>query len=227
MVNFTDEPAKAMELLHKAIDLQVRALKGSPKNVDFQKSLVDFWKFMRINTDWFGKKTDYDSVLSKLKNQMVDFPDVQELVEYNHDFTENYARSLIYELGIETADFHKAVALLEIVLKTDPENIEALELLFEAQYRAGQYADVVTTIDKCIKLFPKELENKENPVHLSFLAMAHWQLGKKSEAEILYKRLTKSMQLPEFSEDPEYQRLYREATNLLYPMTIPEDPFTM
>ena len=127
--------------------------------------------------------------------------------------------------GREPGEYARAVALAEEALKPDPEDGGVLNTLGVAQYRAGQLAAASASLAKSAEMNRKIAKGIENPADLAFLAMAQWKLGQQPDAETTYARLTETMKRPEFAKDREARQFFREATNLIRPLPLPEDVF--
>src|SRR5437879_1339959 len=102
-----------------------------------------------------------------------------------------------------------------------------------AQYRAGRYTEVVSTLTRADELNkarpksprPEDLpflpikpqrpgEAGSSPADLAFLVMAHYRLGQKVKAEDYLNRLRETMKKTQWAMDVEGQGFLREAEAL-------------
>jgi hypothetical protein len=80
-----------------------------------------------------------------------------------------------------------------------------------AQYRVGQYQQAVDTLSQ----YEQQAVHGSIPSHLAILAMAHWRLGQKVEAQKYLNRLREAMKYPPWAQYDEVQAFLREAEALL------------
>jgi tetratricopeptide (TPR) repeat protein len=91
----------------------------------------------------------------------------------------NRAWSLATSADPQTRDPHTAVELAQEAVKLAPNSVDFWNTLGVAQYRDGNFKEAVSSLQKYRDLRTSDAEYS-NPF---FLAMAHWQLGDKDEAQ--------------------------------------------
>jgi tetratricopeptide (TPR) repeat protein len=124
----------------------------------------------------------------------------------------------------DKADYMKAVDLAHSALEPNPNAGGILNTLGVAQYRAGMVREASETLRKSLELNNAAAKGVEQPGDLAFLAMALFELDRKDEAQATYARLVEAMKDPKLANDRENRQFYREATNLIHPMTLPDVP---
>ena len=87
-----------------------------------------------------------------------------------------------------------------------------LNTLGVAQYRAGQFAHALATLQKSRRL---NSQGPDAPEDLAFIAMTQFHLGRNAEARKSLQRLRAAIQNP--NEDTDSARFLREATALIGP----------
>jgi hypothetical protein len=85
-----------------------------------------------------------------------------------------------------------------------------------AQYRAGLYREAIATLGGA------EPANKCSPAVLAFLAMAHYQLGQREQAQAILACLRELLDQPRWAKDAETQDLVHEAQALVGPTATTE-----
>jgi WD40 repeat protein/serine/threonine protein kinase/tetratricopeptide (TPR) repeat protein len=127
---------------------------------------------------------------------------------------------VVSQTGAKGADYRLALHRAEVAYRLVPQKVSYLITLGVAQYRAGRYPEAVDTLAQAERLVPLAHEDSL-PVVLTFLAMAHWQLGEKEEAREYYNKamqwLQENKQLLEkrMSAQEELGRFRAEAEELL------------
>jgi serine/threonine protein kinase/Tfp pilus assembly protein PilF len=81
-------------------------------------------------------------------------------------------------------DPQKALEHARKAIELAPERGDCWRVLGMAHYRAEEWKEAVTALEKAEKLLGKDADSRE----WFFLAMAHWQLGRKEEARKWYDR---------------------------------------
>jgi serine/threonine protein kinase len=103
----------------------------------------------------------------------------------------------------------RAVALAQRAVNQVPQNGDFLGRLGVAQYRAGQWREAVTSLEKSMAL-----RNGGDSGDWLFLAMASWQLGEKEVARSWYDKAVKELKKFEYPREEE-GRWLAEAAALL------------
>ena len=104
----------------------------------------------------------------------------------------------------------EALALSKKAVELAPRSEMAWRSLGMAQYRAGEWKASIEALEKSIELN----NNGADSLHWFFLAMAHWQLGDKTQARTWYDKAVPWME----KNQPKNEKLVRfraEAAALL------------
>jgi serine/threonine protein kinase/WD40 repeat protein/tetratricopeptide (TPR) repeat protein len=80
-----------------------------------------------------------------------------------------------------------ALELIERAVQQQPENVLFLSTLSEVQYRNGQYAAAVVTLEKCLA----GGRGQSDGFHLFFLSLCHAKLGDRARAKDCFDRAVK------------------------------------
>ena len=109
----------------------------------------------------------------------------------------------------EIGNEKRAIDLAKRAVSLAPNDADFWNTLGVAYYRAGNWKQAVTALEKA-----RELSAGGDAVDWLFLAMAHWQLGNKEEAHDLY---TQALHSPKTSKllEAELPRFRAEAAKLL------------
>jgi tetratricopeptide (TPR) repeat protein len=104
----------------------------------------------------------------------------------------------------------RAIELAKEVVQYSPKRGDRWNVLGVAYYRAGDWRHAIAALEKSLELAPKESVADNG----FFLAMAHWQLGEKDQAQQWYTKAAGWMdQNP--PSDPELFQFRKEAATLL------------
>ena len=209
---------KAIEILLKAVDYQAKALLELRGYQMFEGFMENHWvnisgRLPRIN----NPRLVYPKLLKRLYQLMESFPDYRKYQDFEIQIKRSYAWFLVSSPCHTTDDYEEAaeIAKSALIFKNDDEKM--LRTLGMAQYRSGLFTEALKTIESASLM--------DQPGGLAFLAMCQFKLNKKDEAMESFNRLIKAMEKPSFSNDEESRNFFREASNLIQPMTIPEQPF--
>ena len=219
------EPSDALARILLAIDLQQRALTANPRDLQYRKLMADHLTRLEKLVSSPVKAGEFDKAISRLNTLVTNFPNIPEFGSSQARLAGKQAWMIAADPGRDKDEYEKAMELAGYALKADIKNGRMLNTLGVAQYRSGKLTEAATTLAKSTESKRQAPEAVEQPADLAFLAMTQWKLGKEGEATATYGRLAESMKRAEFAKDPESRQFFREATNLLYPMTLPEDPF--
>jgi len=110
----------------------------------------------------------------------------------------------------EQRDAGRAVALAQKAVELDPNEPTLWNTLGVARYRAGRWNDAIAALTRSMDLAHGQYESFDT----FLLAMAHWHLGNKQEASVLYARARQWMD-QNMSSDEELGRFRAEAAQLL------------
>jgi tetratricopeptide (TPR) repeat protein len=209
---------KAIEILLKAVDYQAKALLELRGYQMFEGFMENHWvnisgRLPRIK----NPRLVYPKLLKRLYQLMESFPDYRKYQDFEIQIKRSYAWFLVSSPCHTTDDYEEAaeIAKSALIFKNDDEKM--LRTLGMAQYRSGLFTEALKTIESASLM--------DQPGGLAFLAMCQFKLNKKDEAMESFNRLIKAMEKPSFSNDEESRNFFREASNLIQPMTIPEQPF--
>ena len=209
---------KAIEILLKAVDYQAKALLELRGYQMFEGFMENHWvnisgRLPRIK----NPRLVYPKLLKRLYQLMESFPDYRKYQDFEIQIKRSYAWFLVSSPCHTTDDYEQAaeIAKSALIFKNDDEKM--LRTLGMAQYRSGLFTEALKTIESASLM--------DQPGGLAFLAMCQFKLNKKDEAMESFNRLIKAMEKPSFSNDEESRNFFREASNLIQPMTIPEQPF--
>src|SRR5262249_3871196 len=103
-----------------------------------------------------------------------------------------------------------AVKLAQKAINLDPQDGILWNTLGVSQYRAGDWKDATVALEKSKEL----MGDKELSLNAFFLAMAHWQLGHKPDAQKWYEMAVGWMDKNK-PQDEELRRFRAEAEELL------------
>ena len=101
-----------------------------------------------------------------------------------------------------------------------PDDGVLLETLGIAQYRCGLTEEALATLTRSV-----DLNQGAYPTGLAFLALTQHRLGHPEEARNALGRLRDVMKSPQWSGEPQFQAVLREAKSIELDLTFPVDPF--
>jgi tetratricopeptide (TPR) repeat protein len=113
--------------------------------------------------------------------------------------------ALLRQPHLNRVQYHFALRQAQTACQRAPEKGPYETALGVAQYRAGQYAEALTTLKKC---------DHGTPEVLAFLAMAQHRAGRNRDAATTLERLRQTMKKPEWTRNAA-QGFLREAETLL------------
>jgi serine/threonine protein kinase len=130
-----------------------------------------------------------------------------------------YCRDLAWLLATcadpQFRDAAQAVRLARQAVERAPQGGDCWRALGVACYRAGDWRGAVTALGKAT-----DLHAGGDSTEWFFLAMAHWQLGERSQARDWYTRAVPWMEKNR-PGDEQLQRFHAEAASLLDPTNLP------
>jgi WD40 repeat protein/tetratricopeptide (TPR) repeat protein len=207
----------------------------------FQEAIDDFTSALRGKPDdarlWasrgraFERLKQYDLAIADLEAALARDPDQPMARLYLALCCNNRVQELA--AGPDSARNQERVLFLaRRAIELSPEGSLSLNALGVAQYRAGRYAEAVTTLEQSLAAGA----GQSDAFDLFFLAMAHHQLGHREEARGCYERAVRWLdrfQTHRANEKPstfwnelEIRYLRSEAEALiLYDPIFPADPF--
>jgi hypothetical protein len=116
--------------------------------------------------------------------------------------------------GVEPAAALRAVRLAEAACRVGPENGLYLNTLGVARYRARQYREALTDVNRSLKLNAAQFGG-QTPADLAFVAMGQHRLGQAAESRATLARLREVMKNRRWSADKESIAFLAEATGLI------------
>jgi tetratricopeptide (TPR) repeat protein len=122
------------------------------------------------------------------------------------------AWAVVKNRGAGKEAYAAALRRAEAATRLAPGDENILRTLGVAQYRLGDPARALDTLEQAEKLHPGQ---DPVPASLAFLAMAHQQLGHKGEARDTLARLRDVMKLWTWAQNAEAQGMLREAEELI------------
>lgn len=209
---------KAIEMLLKAVDYQAKALSSHRGYKMFEGFMENHWvnisgRLPRIK----NPRLVYPKLLTRLYQLMESFPDYRKYQDFEIQLKRSYAWFLVSSPCHTTDDYEQAAEIAKSALIFKNDDKKLLKTLCMSQYRSGLFTEALKTIESASVM--------DQPGGLAFLAMCQFKLNKKAEALESFNRLIKAMENSLNSTDEESRNFYREASNLIQPMTIPEQPF--
>jgi hypothetical protein len=120
--------------------------------------------------------------------------------------------------GATPEEYLRALRYAEAAARVSPEDLNILNSLGVAQYRAGKHQMAAETLAHC----DRHREHPD-PGDLAFLAMAQHRLGQHKEAQASLERLRTTMKEPRHARNEENQAFLREAEGLLQPESSAPD----
>jgi len=136
--------------------------------------------------------------------------------EYAALVQNQWAWSLVTRPNVQSRNPRRAVELARVAVERLPHNARTWRTLGVAQYRTGDWKAAIDALSKSM-----ELRKGGNSFNWFFLAMAHWQLGKKEEARKWYDQAVGWMEKNkgELEQNKQYaeelRRCRAEAAELL------------
>jgi WD40 repeat protein/serine/threonine protein kinase len=154
--------------------------------------------------------------------------DVAERYREDPQKLDEAAWKAVKSAGRKAEDYRLALRQAQAACAIQPENGGLLTTVGAAQYRQGRFADAVATLtrsekinsqlSKTINLFPdlgSRLAGPRAPADLGFLAMAHYQLGHREQAQSYLERLRELVEKSSRSRVEEARSFLAEAETLL------------
>jgi WD40 repeat protein/serine/threonine protein kinase len=173
-----------------------------------------------------------DDVLDVLKNRPNSDPETQsaclKLAESWCEWSlacTNTAWELNREPGRSVADYKRALRLVEVACRLEPEDRIILTNLGAAQYRTGRLPEAVATLTRSLALNDGKYPTEAN---LAFLSMTLQSLGKTTEARAKLDQLReriRSAHTPGREGEEGRAALVEAEAVVLYDPVFPADPF--
>jgi len=127
----------------------------------------------------------------------------------------NASLNIVFEESDRRATTAQALDHAEQAATLLPDNPNIINTLGVAQYRAGKYAEAITTLARSTAISAKL--GKPQPSDLAFTAMARSKFGQDDEARAVLATLRALMSQPLHTKNPESQGFLREAEQLIEP----------
>ncbi len=149
------------------------------------------------------------AIYEELARELPDVPKYRSGLAMSHN---SLAWRLVTSPDVKLRDPACAVELARKAVQAAPEKATFWNTLGVAYYRAGQWEDTITALGKSRELGAAGHEG----IDLFFIAMAHWQLGKKDQARLWYDKAIEWMEKKQAGTNEKDNRRFRaEATELL------------
>jgi WD40 repeat protein/tRNA A-37 threonylcarbamoyl transferase component Bud32 len=116
--------------------------------------------------------------------------------------------------GAPKTAYQRALLQAQEACRLAPGTGALLNTLGVAQYRAGLFQPALESLTESDKIQAVGLKGS-HPADLAFLAMAHYQLGQKDQAQTVLGRLRETMQQARWAKDVEARGFLQEAESLL------------
>jgi WD40 repeat protein len=126
---------------------------------------------------WQPDPRFYEHLIADLETALARQPDQRRIRGLLANYCNNFAWSLITAPG-STHDSQRALSLARRAVEMAPGRSTALNTLGLAQYRAGQFAEAIVTLEKSLAA----AKGESDAFDLFFLAMARYRLGRAAEA---------------------------------------------
>jgi tetratricopeptide (TPR) repeat protein len=147
--------------------------------------------------------------LHQYEKAIADYSEAIQLNPKSGYFHNALARLLATCPESRSRDTGRAIELAKKAVQLLPNEGNFWNTLGVAQYREGSFKDAVTSLEKSM-----EIQNGGKSLDWFFLAMAHWQLGDKDQAERWYGQAVRWME-KNAPQDEELRRFAAEAAELM------------
>jgi hypothetical protein len=118
-------------------------------------------------------------------------------------------RALVRQPHLAPHWYREALVQANTACRLDAQNAAYRATLGMTQYRLGKHAEAVETLRQ-----PSQ-DRAPTPASLAFLAMAHYQVGKKDKAADYLMRLRELMKDTHWAKDEEAQGFLRETEEMI------------
>ena len=136
----------------------------------------------------------------------------------------NVSWSVVFKPGAAAEAYRLALEQAETAHELEPDNLDFLNTLGVAQYRAGNHREAVATLTESDRM-RSQGELDRQPADLAFRALAHHRLGERDKARADLARLRELMRRPEGPSVNENRLFLREAEAIEPDLAFPSDPF--
>jgi tetratricopeptide (TPR) repeat protein len=185
----------------------------------YEKALADYSKAIELDpkfaTAWSNRGVAYTH-LGQWDKAVADLSRILELAPDNAEPHNDLAWFLATCPDAKVRDPGRAVELAKRAVELSPKEGNYWNTLGVAHYRAGDWKPCIETLEKSM-----ELPQGGDAFDFFFLAMAHWQLGHKDEAQKWQEKAVQWMHKNEEAlkkdklHDAELRRFRAEAEKLL------------
>jgi WD40 repeat protein len=135
---------------------------------------------------WQPEPKFYESLIAGLETMLARQPDQHRTRGMLAHYCNHFAWALVTAPG-STRDAQRALSLARRAVEVAPNQVLFLNTLGVAQYRAGQYAEAVVTLEKSLAA----ARGQTDAFDLFFLAMARYRLGRVAAARADFDRALK------------------------------------
>ena len=120
------------------------------------------------------------------------------------------SRDMVKSPAGSLEDYRKALKMAEAAARITPWDLDILNTLGVAQYRAQDYADALATLERC-----ENKRTKPAAKDLALIAMAHFKLGHAEQARSALDQVRRIMKDPDLAARAELQSFLHEAESLI------------
>jgi serine/threonine protein kinase/WD40 repeat protein len=175
---------------------------------------------------WHPDPKFYEDLIADLEAALARQPDQRRIRGLLANSCNTFAWSLVSAPG-STHDQQRALSLARRAVELAPTRVIYLNTLGVAQYRAGQDAEAIVTLEKSLAA----AKGESDAFDLFFLAMARYRLGRVAEARadfnraIQWRRDHPNLTQPGWSEELDAFQAEAEAVLAGPGVELPEDVF--
>jgi WD40 repeat protein/tRNA A-37 threonylcarbamoyl transferase component Bud32 len=186
------------------------------------------WEAGALVADLFEKRLLRDDVRADLRaaklSEQVRRTALQLVEAYEEDAAKlnDASWNVIKFRGADEERYRRALRWAEAARQQEPDNGRFLNTLGIAMCRVGQfdkdlYPKALETLTRAAAINSRTLGPEAVPSDYAFLAMASFQVGKKTEAQKYLDRARAILKKPPWTFYPEHQNFLRQAETLLQP----------
>jgi serine/threonine protein kinase len=228
LLMFQGHSREARQLVERAVEEQEAARKLNPRDPSYRLFLSNHLAILADLLDASGEAEEAVKVARRtvevLEKLAADWPDVPE---YRRNLANNYSRLAIRLTDRNPQEAESvvllAVPIMEQLLRDDPKNPMYREILANVQlnlgharYRAGDWPGALAALQQSLEVWA----DGSTSCYL-FLAMTHWRLGHKKEAQDWFDKAVARMGKNNL-QDAGLKRLRAEADALLSGKQVPQ-----
>jgi tetratricopeptide (TPR) repeat protein len=123
--------------------------------------------------------------------------------------------AIVSRPGASSGQYGRALRCAEAACRLQPEEGSLLTTLGVAQYRVGQFAEALQTLQRSAERQRTRFKSPF-PTELAFLAMTCHRLGKRDQAQEYFDQLRQKLARPLWANDEQGKLFLREAEALVH-----------